>query len=200
MKINELGLKLNKDNLHFDLIFEFLKVMEKLAMELEDLMKSKAKLPVVSHSIKHFTESSYKKIEIVVGSDHWQAFLDNYGTGSKMANNTQNPGLSAYKHSDFWHDYRPTNAITKRKTGSYEIPDWEEGYGYLIRHTSDKTGIRAGTNMETLHFKEFGTKVRPKAPSFFVQNSIRLMEKRFVEDITEVYKKFKFSKYLKGGG
>lgn len=180
-----------------DLIIEFLVVLEDVSVHLLDLMKSHARDEDVRQSLtRYIYYTGFKELEAIVSSDHWKAFLDNYGTGSLMANESKNPNLEWYK-SVFFHDYRPTNAVTAREQGAYVVPDWESGDGYITRYSNGR--IPAGTNLETVNWNDYNVKFRPMPPSFFLEESMQKIEKEFKDELIKVYERFPFEKYISGG-
>lgn len=197
-KLNELGLHIDTTRLYNDLIEEFTKVILNIGDELERNMKTRARNPVVIASIKaEITKLGSDEIEIIVGSDHWQSFLDNYGMGSLMAKESENPYLSEYKKSNFWNSFRYGNAIVGRPQGVYIVPNWESGDGYIPRKSS---GNLQGVNLENLKWgNNYNLTSTPQPPSFFLEFSIRDIKAIMEEQLLEVYEKFPFSKYIKGG-
>lgn len=183
-----------------DLILAFVSTIEILSDNLAAQMKSRAKDSVVSSSIrKEIIWEGFNYIEFLVGSDHWKAFLDNYGTGSMMADVSKNPYLSEYKEN-YWHSNRPSSAITGRGQGKYTIPDWESGDGYITRESS---GVLKGVNLEKVSVGnsqgKYNLRAQPQKPSFFIENSMAFVEKQFNEELMRVYENFPFHKYIKGG-
>lgn len=200
MRKNELGLKFHAEKMYQDLIWEFIKTIDLVSDELADQMKSRTDTPVVSESIKkHIVWEGFDYIETLVGSDHWKAFLDNYGTGSKMASEVDNPYLSEYKQK-YWNSERNSSAIIGRASGTYEVPDWESGDGYVTRKSS---GSLKGVNLEKISIGnkqgQFNLLIKPKPPTFFVENSMKFIKKVFEDKLLEVYNNFPFYNYLEGG-
>lgn len=199
-KINEFGLNIDISAMYQDLILEFAIAVENVAQLLLSNMKVRSRIPVVQSSLKkEIIFNGYEQIEAIVGSDHWQAFLDNYGVGSLMADASENPYLQEYKSNyDFWNRFRnSSNAIMGREAGTYIVPDWESGDGYTSRIS---TGSFAGINLENLYWgNNYNLTVTPQKPTFFLENSMRFIEKVFEETLYEVYDNFPFYKYIKGG-
>lgn len=199
-ELNELGLSFEKERMIDDLILMFFTVLDNLSDTLLDQMRSRVKdVSILDTFRKEVAIEGIEQIEIAVGSDHLKAFLDNYGTGSKMASESENPFLEEYK-SKYFHEYRPDNAVTKRERGvTYVVPDWNKGYGTIERKTNPDSGIEEGTNLETLNWKDFNYKFVAKSPSFFLEHSMIFMRKVFAEELVKVYEEFPFWKYIKGG-
>ena len=204
---NKLGLHFNEDALVNDLILHLFKAMNKLADELYYQMQSRTGSQKVAQSLeKHIYLEGIKQIIVIVGSNHWMAFLENYGTGSLMASEAENPHLAMYMRSGYWNPARPKVAkapVTGRPKGTYYSPDFSRGDSH-VQKTSP--GTYEGQNLEDI---SIGTKVMrnsrkmfvPKAGSFFVETSMTLIRKRFEDILLEAVNTFPWDsdKYLKGG-
>lgn len=199
-KINELGLYIDTDKMYNDLISEFIYAIDRVSDDLMAQMKSRTNDPVVQSSIKKkIMMDSLTEIEIAVGSDHWKAFLDNYGTGSLMADQSENPHLDNYKGSKFWNEFRTIGdgkSVRGRSMGAYIVPDWESGDGYVTRKSS---GTLAGVNLETTSTKNNKYAFTPQKPTFFLEHSMEFIKPILKEKLNEVYEHFPFHKYIKGG-
>lgn len=196
---NELGLHIDTSKMYHDLVWEFVKTIDKVADELLMQMKSRTRTAVVQSSLKKKVMfDTFNDIEILVGSDHWQSFLDNYGVGSLMASESENPYLSEYKSSELWHGFRNSTAISARPKGTYIVPDWEKGDGYVTRESSGR--FPAGTNLERMTWgNNDNLTVTPQRPTFFMEHSFEFMKPIFVQRLMEVYENFPFHKYIRGG-
>jgi hypothetical protein len=201
--VNALKLTFNADALFADLIKHMLKAMNRVAEELFYQMQSRTKSQKVAQSLeKHVYFQGYNQIVTIVGSNHWMAFLENYGTGSLMAGDSENPYLTQYMRSGYWNPARPKLArypVVGRPAGTYYAPDYQKGDSHRQYRS---TGVYEGENLEKI--KSFGSKTKftPKSGTFFVETSMSFVKKRFQDIILEAIETFPWDnhKYLKGGG
>lgn len=203
----EIFLQYEEERMNADLQKELNVVMEQIVMSMIDFMKAYCGDPDILNSFRYEKEKDnpndkWEQISYLVGSDDWNAFIANYGKGSLMANESQNPFLAEYK-SKYFHSYRDksTNAISARpKTNTGQLmPDFETGDGYV--YVNGTGTIPAGTNLEGAYaWKTYKVRIRPKRPSFFMENTFSFFETEMARRIQEVLDRFPFDKYLKGAG
>src|SRR5690554_4719309 len=98
----QLGLEYDEIGLFMDMQIELEKAMEQVMKSMVDIMKAYCGDPDIINSFRYEedyegTWDKWDSIRYIVGSDHWKAFIANYGKGSLMASESQNPFLANYK-------------------------------------------------------------------------------------------------------
>ncbi|MFT9367014.1 hypothetical protein [Paenibacillus polymyxa] len=121
----------------------------------------------------------------------WQAWLEQFGKGSKMADSSQNPGLITYMNSEAWNRLRSKGdrIIVGRSRGKYRAIDGtmkESGGGY------------AGVDLEELAERgDIDPSFRATPPTYFLRIAIQSNRKRILDGISRVITQFPYHKYFK---
>lgn len=187
--LNHLSLQLDANSLIRDLTarlnFYFEDEVERLAGTLNGLDYGFAS----GTFKKELIQSGSDMIKFKVGSDHWYAFIIEYGRGTSMDIN--NPFLSSYMDSGFYNPYRVHGDIRTWGYGPYEIPDWFGGKGTIQKMGRGAPGIL---------IPEEKLNATPLSPNHFLRDALERTKDKLRETITEAYRTFPFSMYLKGGG
>lgn len=198
-EVNKLNLYFDEEALINDLIKALLDGVNQVSKELLDLFASKATDPL------NWTIVIEKGVDIVksyVGSTSWNAFLDNYGTGSLMYKD--NPWLNEYLQSSFYNKERDNydRHIIARPKGEYISPNYKTGDGVVWRKGSgsvDKNGNPL--DLETTKNKNGKPIMEAKPPHLWLENGMKIIEKRYFDVLSDIINNFDFQndKYLKGG-
>lgn len=187
--LNRLSLQLDANSLIRDLTarlnFYFEDEVERLAGTLNGLDYG-----FVSGTFrKELIQSGSDMIKFKVGSDHWYAFIVEYGRGTSMDIN--NPFLPSYMDSGFYNPYRVHGDIRTWGYGPYEIPDWFGGKGTIQKMGRGAPGIK---------IPEDKLNATPLPPNHFLRDALDRTKDKLRETIIEAFRTFPFSMYLKGGG
>ncbi|WP_274362752.1 hypothetical protein [Paenibacillus thermotolerans] len=128
-----------------------------------------------------------------VKTDYWEAFLEQFGKGSLMAGENENPGLRAYINSDIWNRLRSKNirAVVGRARGSYKSIDG------TVRYSG---GSRRGVNLEFLAQKGIiDQKFLPTPQTYFLRIALKSNRRRILQGLQRVIETFPYQNYfLKG--
>ncbi|MFF2015006.1 hypothetical protein [Paenibacillus sp. NPDC058177] len=125
-----------------------------------------------------------------ITADYWQAWLEQFGKGSLMADSGQNPGLVTYMNSDAWNRLRSRSSkvVVGRGQGNYKSIDgtlWYSGGGY------------AGVNLEELAERgDIDPKFKPTPPTYFLRIAIQSNRARILEGISKVIHEFPYHRYF----
>ncbi len=138
---------------------------------------------------KELVESGADFIKFKVGSDHWYAFIVEYGRGTSMDIN--NPFLASYMDSGYYNPYRVHGDIRTWGYGPYEVPDWFGGKGTVEKMGHGAPGIKIPED------KLIAT---PLPPNHFLRDALERTKETLRETLREAYRTFPFGFYLKGGG
>jgi hypothetical protein len=137
-------------------------------------------------------------IEGQIGSDWWEAFMAEWGSGSEM--DASNPDLSAYMGSETWNPVRDGFAITGRPAGPYLGLDG-------VMH-DDHTGALAGVNLELLsksdsEFQAWMGRVglppdafQPKPPLHFMRDALESNRNLIMDQLNAVIETFSFGAFF----
>jgi hypothetical protein len=137
-------------------------------------------------------------VEGQVGSDHWEAWIAEWGSGSEM--DTSNPDLAAYMASEYWNPVRDGFAITGRPKGPY--------LGLDNRMHDTHTGKLAGVNLEELsrsdsEFQAWMARVglppdafQPKPPLHFMREALEANRNLIMDQLNAVIETFRFGDFF----
>lgn len=131
-----------------------------------------------------------KMIEGDITADYWQAWLEQFGKGSLMADASQNPGLVTYMNSDAWNRLRSRSSkvVVGRGQGNYKSIDGTmrfSGGGY------------AGVDLEELAERgDIDSKFKPTPPTYFLRIAIQSNRSRILEGLSGVISNFPFYRYF----
>lgn len=125
-----------------------------------------------------------------VTADYWQAWLEQFGKGSLMADSAQNPGLVTYMNSDAWNRLRSKGArvVVGRPEGAYKSIDGTvrvSGGGY------------AGVDLEELAARgDIDKSYGPTPPTFFLRIALQSNKNRILQGLAQVIEEFPYQKYF----
>ncbi|WP_256700941.1 hypothetical protein [Paenibacillus sp. P46E] len=131
-----------------------------------------------------------KMIQGDITADYWQAWLEQFGKGSLMADSSQNPGLVTYMNSDAWNRLRSRDrkVVVGRGQGNYKSIDGTmrfSGGGY------------AGVDLEELAERgDIDPKFKPTPPTYFLRIAIQSNRARILEGLSEVITNFPYHRYF----
>jgi len=122
--------------------------------------------------------ANYYSAKIIGGA---YAAMDNYGTGSLMADTDENPALKEYMESGLWNPVREDKAIVGRPEGQYTNIFGEIQYS---------SGRKEGELLEE--------KYPPSPPSYAIETALRWMvtDGTLDNEIQNIIRNFDFSKYF----
>jgi hypothetical protein len=133
-----------------------------------------------------------------IGSDHWKAWIAEWGSGSEM--DKSNPDLAAYMASEYWNPAREGYAITGRPEGPY--------LGLDGQMHDDHTGKLAGVNLEELsrsdsEFQAWMARVglppdafQPKPPLHFMREALESNRRLIIDQLNAVIETFNFGDFF----
>lgn len=188
--LNSLSLNFDAENMVSDLIKQMMFAVNCVA---DDMVNELNSFPFeyASGTFKKVViDEGYDEIRLQVGSDHWYSLIVNYGSGSRMSK--ENPKYEEYTKGPYFNAIRSSfnNAVMTRPQGSYEVPNWVEGYGTTER-TTKGGAIR---NLEDSGY------YKPVSPTFKMEDVFKIAKKMIRQVVVDVYNSFPYSDYLKGGG
>lgn len=146
---------------------------------------------VRNHLERHIVTLAGQMVEGRVTADYWQAWLEQFGKGSLMADGNENPGLDAYMRSETWNTLRSPvlRKIVGRRYGEYRSID-----GTIQR----SGGSYAGVDLEDLAAQgKIDRSYGPTPPTFFLRVALRANKRRILEGIQSVIDHFPYHKYFK---
>jgi hypothetical protein len=109
------------------------------------------------------------------GAEAWQAWLEEFGKGSLMADESENPYIGEYKRSQYWNPLRGDDpTIVGREEGEYIGIDGR-------MHTS--TGSMAGLDLEQYAARTGNEDYMPSPPTFFIRDAVQSNRERIYEDL-----------------
>jgi hypothetical protein len=126
-----------------------------------------------------------------ITADYWQAWLEQFGKGSLMADASQNPGLVTYMNSDAWNRLRSRSSkiVVGRGQGNYKSIDG------TMRFSG---GCYAGVDLEELAERgDIDPKFKPTPPSYFLRIAIQSNRDRILQGVARVLEEFPYHKYFK---
>lgn len=128
-----------------------------------------------------------------VTADYWQAWLEQFGKGSLMADSSQNPGLITYMNSEYWNSYRNrgNRAVVSRRSGPYLSLDG------TIKISRAK---EPGNDLEELAARgDISKKYLPTPPSYFMRIALQSNRNRILQGIANVIQSFPYQNYFRSG-
>ncbi|OPA77465.1 hypothetical protein BVG16_13500 [Paenibacillus selenitireducens] len=137
------------------------------------------------------TVLAHEMVEGEITAEHWQAWLEQFGKGSKMANSIDNPGLVSYINSDQWNPLRSQGSknVVGRGEGNYRSIDGTTHYS---------GGGYAGVDLEELAARgDIDKSYGPTPPSYFLRIALQANRNRILEGISRVLTTFPYHKYFK---
>lgn len=146
---------------------------------------------VRNHLERHMIVLANEMISGEVTADYWQAWLEQFGKGSLMADSSQNPGLTNYMSSDAWNRLRPSGSrvVVGRTKGNYKSIEGKLQYS---------GGGYAGVDLEELAARgDIDKKFGPTPPTFFMRIALQSNKNRIMQGIARVIEEFPYHKYFK---
>jgi hypothetical protein len=146
---------------------------------------------VRNHLEQHMVVLANELISGEVTADYWQAWLEQFGKGSLMADSSQNPGLIIYMNSDAWNQIRSKGSrlVVGRSRGNYK------GIDGKVRHSG---GGYAGVDLEELAARgDIDKKFAPTPPTYFLRVALQSNRNRILQGIARVVEEFPYHKYFK---
>lgn len=132
-------------------------------------------------------------IRFLIGSDHWYAYIIEYGKGTQM--DIMNPDLGAYMSSSMYNPFRVGGDIRSWGRGRYTVPDWEGGHGYIEREGYGAPGL-----LLPVAGKKDREEYHSLPPRRLFRDTFERAKERLKEDLKTTFLQFPFSSYLRGGG
>jgi hypothetical protein len=126
-----------------------------------------------------------------ITADYWQAWLEQFGKGSLMADSSQNAGLVTYMNSDAWNRLRSkgSKVVVGRGMGNYRSIDG------TVRYSG---GGYAGVDLEELAARgDIDPKFKATPPSYFLRIAIQSNRDRILQGVARVLEEFPYHKYFK---
>jgi hypothetical protein len=146
---------------------------------------------VRNHLERHMIVLANEMISGEVTADYWQAWLEQFGKGSLMADSSQNPGLTNYMSSDAWNRLRPSGSrvVVGRTRGNYKSIEGKVQYS---------GGGYAGVDLEELAARgDIDKKFGPTPPTYFLRIALQSNRNRILQGIARVIEEFPYHKYFK---
>lgn len=205
-KVNKLGLTLNENQMYLDMVSCLIEAVSDTALELLGRFKMDATEAIDDLDAWVVGQVTFDAgtglISAYVGSDHWSAFLDNYGTGSKMDKN--NPFLDEYKRSNYFNTLRPDSmaVVARRKGELYASPNYKTGVGIVVKEGSglvDETGRLANLE-ELINPRTKKPYFIPRKPKHWLEKNMVSIGDRLIANTRKALNSFPYHRYLKGGG
>ncbi|MDF2651699.1 MAG: hypothetical protein K0Q73_7504 [Paenibacillus sp.] len=146
---------------------------------------------VRNHLEKQFIVLANEMISGQVTADYWQAWLEQFGKGSLMADSSQNPGLVSYMSSEAWNSLRSSGSkvVVGRTRGNYKSIEGK------VRYSG---GGYAGVDLEELAARgDIDKKFGPTPPTYFLRIALQSNRNRILQGISRVIEEFPYHKYFK---
>lgn len=146
---------------------------------------------VRDHLQMHMNILANKMIEGEVTADYWQAWLEQFGKGSLMADSSQNPGLLLYMNSEAWNRLRSrgNKVVVGRGQGNYKSIDGTMQYS---------GGGYAGVDLEELAERgDIDAKFKATPPTYFLRIALQSNRNRIMEGISRVITEFPYHRYFR---
>jgi len=165
--------------------------------ELTDLILNTAKSnvryypDVRNHLTKQLSVIANQMMTGEVTADYWQAFLEQFGKGSLMAGESENPGLRAYMNSEYWNEYRSRSnrVVVSRRAGRYKSIDGT----YKISNSR-----MPGVDLEELAERgDIDRKFLPTPPTFFMRVALESNRNRILQGFQRVIETFPYQYYFR---
>jgi hypothetical protein len=109
------------------------------------------------------------------GDMAWEAWLEEFGKGSMMAED--NPYIGEYRNSAYWNSLRSGNTVVGREAGDYLGLDGKQ-------HTS--TGGMAGLDLEQYSATTGDLEYAPSPPTYFIRDAIQSNQLAIYESLQQV--------------
>lgn len=145
---------------------------------------------VRDHLERHLVILANRAIEGEITADYWQAWLEQFGKGSKMAGPKDNPGLIRYMNSDLWNAYRSRSnrAVVGRGKGKYKS---------ITGEMLESRGKYAGVDLEELAERgDIDPRFKATPPTFFLRIALQSNRNRILQGISNVITNFPYHKYF----
>lgn len=146
---------------------------------------------VRDHLQMEMTNLANKMIEGEITADYWQAWLEQFGKGSLMAEPKDNPGLVTYMNSDAWNRLRSRSnrVVVGRSPGTYKSIDG------TVRRSG---GSYAGVDLEELAERgDIDPKFKPTPPTFFLRIALQSNNNRILQGIGQIISEFPYHRYFR---
>jgi hypothetical protein len=146
---------------------------------------------VRNHLQMHLVEIANEIISGEVTADYWQAWLEQFGKGSLMADSSENPGLIKYMNSEAWNRFRSkgSRVVVGRGKGNYKSIDG------TLRYSG---GGYAGVDLEELAARgDIDKKFAPTPPTYFLRIALQSNRNRILQGIANVIQDFPYHKYFR---
>lgn len=147
--------------------------------------------PEVRNYLKmELTNLANRMIKGEITADYWQAWLEQFGKGSLMASQRENPGLVTYMNSEYWNRVRSkgTKVVVGRPQGVYKSIDGE------VRRSG---GSYVGVDLEELAARgDIDPSYGPTPPTFFLRVALQSNRNRILQGISQVITEFPYHKYF----
>lgn len=143
--------------------------------------------------------------KVVFGKKTLSAFITEFGTGSLMAGEQDNPYLKTYLGNRFYNPVRSksiagANKVRSWGSGQYKTFNWmgTNKHSFVIRDGGNR---RAGIDIETTSGNGFHKGMyTPRPPNFTMRRIVRECEEELLEVLKKNYKKLINSKKYYGTG
>lgn len=146
---------------------------------------------VRNHLQMHLVEIANEIISGEVTADYWQAWLEQFGKGSLMADSSQNSGLITYMNSEAWNRLRSkgSKVVVGRGKGNYKSIDGN------LRYSG---GSYAGVDLEELAARgDLDKKFAPTPPTYFLRIALQSNRNRILQGIANVVEEFPYHRYFR---
>lgn len=146
---------------------------------------------VRNHVRQQFEVLASNMFSMEITADYWQAWLEQFGKGSLMAGQSDNPGLSRYMSSELWNRYRSKSnrAVAGRGKGKYKAIDG------TMRESG---GSYAGVDLEEMAARgEIDRSFGPTPPTFFLRIALQSNRQRILDGLQRVIEDFPYHKYFR---
>jgi hypothetical protein len=147
---NNFGLTFNDKAFYDDVCKQLVKAVQAALDKLQNTMQAYSGESKISGAWMNVIKMAEGKIIGYVGNDHWWAFIDNFGSGSKL--DKSNPWLQEYVESGFFNKERlDFDYAVVSRFGHYYSPDWIGGDGYKEHTGSGRRTVEGNPiNLERL--------------------------------------------------
>lgn len=146
---------------------------------------------VREHLQMHMTVLANQMVSGEITADFWQAWLEQFGKGSQMADASQNPGLIKYMNSDAWNRLRSkgSRVIVGRARGKYRAID-----GTI----KESKGGYAGVDLEELAERgDIDPSFKATPPTYFMRIALESNRDRILSGISRVITDFPYHRYFR---
>ncbi|MNB84338.1 hypothetical protein D3C75_311960 [compost metagenome] len=146
---------------------------------------------VREHLQMHMTVLANQMVSGEITADFWQAWLEQFGKGSQMADTSQNPGLIKYMNSDAWNRLRSkgSRVIVGRARGKYRAID-----GTI----KESKGGYAGVDLEELAERgDIDPSFKATPPTYFMRIALESNRDRILSGISRIIADFPYHRYFR---